>query len=102
MFDSNSKKTGTADSNTTIGVAMVENELGYKVVTGWNFIIPLKDWHNPKCAVAPAVTNNELFGHIVRCTTKGFILFLSVLFLYIIIFFNPLHNKRIRNYHEPV
>lgn len=81
---------------------MVENELGYKVVTGWNFIIPLKDWHNPKCAVAPTVTNNELFGHIVRCTTKGFILFLSVLFLYIFLFFYPLHNKRSRNYHEPV
>jgi hypothetical protein len=56
---------------------MVESYLGNNMVTGWNFIIPLKDWHYSKCEVAHSVLNNELFGRIIRCTTNGSVTIMS-------------------------
>ena len=77
MFDLSPRKTEIAEANTAIGIAMVESSVGTNRVTSWNFIIPLKDWHNPKCAVSHSVLNNELFGHNIRSTTSGNVTIMS-------------------------
>ena len=77
MFDLSPRKTEIAEVNTAIGIAMVESSVGSNRVTSWNFIIPLKDWHNPKCAVSHSVLNNELFGRIIRSTTSGNVTIMS-------------------------